>query len=198
MTRSLISVLAAAAIGLSGLAPAPALAQDRQEQQEGNPNAAAWMLGIAAAAILASKLRDDHDDKDDDKDDKKDPPKAAPAKNGDARSHGDDWGDWRDWRDDHDRPGRGVGHWRGNGAGHDHGRGRGHDRDDADRVASNRLPDRCLTRDSAIRVYGRECMGENYRFARALPDRCLVTFDGDRHGYVPDCLTRYGFLREED
>lgn len=191
MPRRLISILAAAAIAFGALAPAPVLAQEDQ-RQESNPNTAAWMLGIATAAIIASKIRESREDDDDDDDDKKrQKPRAAPAKSDDARTANRYDRDW--WGDD-DRRGRGVGHWFDRGEGHDRGRGRGHDR----AGASNRLPDRCITRNAAVRVYGQDCMSANYRFARALPDRCLVTFEGGRRGYVTECLERHGFLREED
>lgn len=62
------------------------------------------------------------------------------------------------------------------------------------------LPGQCLTRvntyNGSVRMFGKRCMRNNYRFTDRLPVRCEITVQGQRnlrHGYRPRCLERFGF-----
>lgn len=62
------------------------------------------------------------------------------------------------------------------------------------------LPAACFTRvetrNGPVRMFGRRCLQNNYRFADRLPQRCAIRVEGlrhDRHGYRPHCLRDAGF-----
>lgn len=69
-----------------------------------------------------------------------------------------------------------------------------------DRVDRRLLPQECLrsfdTREGRVRVFGRRCLEENYRFAHRLPDYCEVSFktrEGRGRGYDARCLRDEGY-----
>ena len=62
------------------------------------------------------------------------------------------------------------------------------------------LPAACFTRvdtrNGPVRMFGRRCLQNNYRFADRLPERCEITVRGQNHlrrGYRPQCLRNAGF-----
>jgi hypothetical protein len=68
------------------------------------------------------------------------------------------------------------------------------------RVNRKLLPGECLRSfrgyNGKVRMFGRKCLRNNYRFAQSLPRHCLYTFDtprGDRRGYDARCLRRDGY-----
>ncbi|NNE53672.1 MAG: hypothetical protein HKN30_14875 [Sulfitobacter sp.] len=68
------------------------------------------------------------------------------------------------------------------------------------RVDRKLLPGQCLrsfdTRDGRVRMFGRKCLQNNYRFTHRLPQHCMTrvrTDRGKRHGYAARCLRREGY-----
>jgi hypothetical protein len=68
------------------------------------------------------------------------------------------------------------------------------------RVNRKLLPGQCLrsfnTRQGKVRMFGRRCLNNNYKFARRLPQQCLYVFNtnrGDRQGYDARCLRQNGY-----
>jgi hypothetical protein len=68
------------------------------------------------------------------------------------------------------------------------------------RVDRKLLPGECFrsyeTYDGRVRMFGRRCLQENYRFAHRLPKYCMTdiaTNDGRRRGYEARCLRAEGY-----
>lgn len=68
------------------------------------------------------------------------------------------------------------------------------------RVNRKLLPGQCLRSfngyNGRVRMFGRKCLRNNYRFVKSLPRHCLYIFDtprGDRRGYDARCLRRDGY-----
>lgn len=68
------------------------------------------------------------------------------------------------------------------------------------RVNRKLLPGQCLrsfdTRRGKVRMFGRNCLNNNYRYAGRLPQRCLSvvkTNRGNRQGYEARCLRQNGY-----
>jgi hypothetical protein len=69
-----------------------------------------------------------------------------------------------------------------------------------DRVKRRLLPGECLrsyrTVDGRSRIFGKNCLQENYAFNRSLPRACVVKFRSGgktRRGYDARCLRREGY-----
>lgn len=68
------------------------------------------------------------------------------------------------------------------------------------RIDRKLLPGECLRsfrgHNGNMRMFGRNCLRNNYRFAQNLPRHCLYEFEtvrGDRRGYEARCLRREGY-----
>ena len=68
------------------------------------------------------------------------------------------------------------------------------------RVDRKLLPGKCFrsfdTYDGRVRMFGRKCLQNNYRFADRLPRHCMTrihTDHGKRRGYLARCLRREGY-----
>lgn len=62
------------------------------------------------------------------------------------------------------------------------------------------LPQQCFrsfdTRNGKVRMFGRRCLEQNYRFASRLPQNCaqrIRTHEGKRTGYDARCLQQNGY-----
>lgn len=83
-------------------------------------------------------------------------------------------------------------------------RDRGHRPERRGDASWREIPAQCLTtvttrRGDQVRMFGRRCLNNNYRFVNRLPERCEISVRGRnnmRHGYVPRCLRNEGFWME--
>lgn len=68
------------------------------------------------------------------------------------------------------------------------------------RVNRKLLPQKCFrsfnSRNGKVRMFGRRCLEQNYRFVNRLPQNCVQrirTHDGKRVGYGARCLQQNGY-----
>ncbi|KEJ90452.1 hypothetical protein Z948_1408 [Sulfitobacter donghicola DSW-25 = KCTC 12864 = JCM 14565] len=68
------------------------------------------------------------------------------------------------------------------------------------RVNRKNLPQQCLrsfnTRNGKVRMFGRRCLEQNYKFVNRLPQNCaqrVRTHDGRRSGFGARCLRQNGY-----
>ena len=161
-----IVLISVVALVVTGLSTVPARADNRE--------AAQWIAGIAAVAIIGAAIADANKKK---KRERRQ--RAYDYGHGVQGNRGHAYGHRKGWSDKH-----------------------GHARPLPQEVRRKLLPGRCLvrgeTRRGAVRGFGRHCLNRHYAYTNSLPERCAVRAL-NRNGeyrrviYRQRCLGKYGY-----